>query len=178
MSKSVGLCFTAKINAKANVLKTNVAVENRFDTSKKAGAVAIWDTGAMKSLITPELAKKLELKPFQMGQIYTPSGCASAEIYKVNLYLPNRVIIRELSVLSGIPSQCDMLIGMDVISAGDFVVTNFNNKTTFSFRIPSFAEIDFCQHSYMYPTVLPSKPKRNDLCPCGSGQKYKKCCGK
>jgi uncharacterized protein YecA (UPF0149 family) len=22
------------------------------------------------------------------------------------------------------------------------------------------------------------KPGRNDLCPCGSGKKYKKCCGK
>lgn len=27
------------------------------------------------------------------------------------------------------------------------------------------------------PIVLAIKPKRNDPCPCGSGQKYKKCCG-
>ncbi len=26
------------------------------------------------------------------------------------------------------------------------------------------------------PVVLPPKVGRNDLCPCGSGRKYKKCC--
>ncbi|MFC4354325.1 SEC-C metal-binding domain-containing protein [Chryseomicrobium palamuruense] len=24
---------------------------------------------------------------------------------------------------------------------------------------------------------LPTKARRNDPCPCGSGKKYKKCCG-
>jgi hypothetical protein len=28
------------------------------------------------------------------------------------------------------------------------------------------------------PYLAPSKPGRNDPCPCGSGKKYKKCCGK
>ena len=26
-------------------------------------------------------------------------------------------------------------------------------------------------------TVTPLKPGRNDPCPCGSGRKFKKCCG-
>ena len=30
----------------------------------------------------------------------------------------------------------------------------------------------------MKPIVNPSKIGRNELCPCGSGKKYKKCCGK
>ncbi len=28
------------------------------------------------------------------------------------------------------------------------------------------------------PYIAPTKPKRNDPCPCGSGKKYKNCCGK
>jgi len=28
------------------------------------------------------------------------------------------------------------------------------------------------------PIRVDSKPKRNDPCPCGSGKKYKLCCGK
>ena len=28
------------------------------------------------------------------------------------------------------------------------------------------------------PYVAPPKVGRNDQCPCGSGKKYKKCCGK
>ncbi|HUB10215.1 MAG TPA: SEC-C metal-binding domain-containing protein [Myxococcales bacterium] len=29
----------------------------------------------------------------------------------------------------------------------------------------------------MKPYVAPPKPGRNDPCPCGSGKKYKRCCG-
>jgi len=39
--------------------------------------------------------------------------------------------------------QPQLLIGMDIIGLGDFAVTNTNDKTTFSFRIPSVQEIDF-----------------------------------
>lgn len=39
--------------------------------------------------------------------------------------------------------QPQLLIGMDIIGLGDFAVTNANDKTTFSFRIPSVREIDF-----------------------------------
>ena len=28
------------------------------------------------------------------------------------------------------------------------------------------------------PVILKKAPGRNDLCPCGSGKKYKKCCGR
>lgn len=28
------------------------------------------------------------------------------------------------------------------------------------------------------PVKSGAKPKRNDACPCGSGKKYKQCCGK
>ena len=28
------------------------------------------------------------------------------------------------------------------------------------------------------PIKADAKPKRNDPCPCGSGKKYKQCCGK
>jgi len=36
-----------------------------------------------------------------------------------------------------------MLIGMDIIGIGDFAVSNYNNKTIFSFRYPSKHKIDF-----------------------------------
>lgn len=36
---------------------------------------------------------------------------------------------------------------MDIIKHGDFSITNINNKTTFSFRIPSTKEIDYVKES-------------------------------
>ena len=62
-----------------------------------------------------------------------------------------------------------MLVGMDIIGLGDFAVSNFQDRTAFSFRMPSQEEIDL--------TPPPPKVGRNDPCPCGSGKKYKKCHG-
>ena len=36
-----------------------------------------------------------------------------------------------------------MLIGMDIISKGDFAVSNFDGNTVFTFRYPSNSEINF-----------------------------------
>ena len=37
----------------------------------------------------------------------------------------------------------DVLIGMNIITQGDFAVTNQNDKTMLSFRMPSRESIDF-----------------------------------
>ena len=37
----------------------------------------------------------------------------------------------------------DVLIGMDVIGAGDFAITNYRHKTTLTFRVPSKEALDF-----------------------------------
>lgn len=40
--------------------------------------------------------------------------------------------------------NCDVLIGMDIITIGDFTITKENNCTVFSFRYPSSPKhIDF-----------------------------------
>ena len=39
--------------------------------------------------------------------------------------------------------EFDVLIGMDIITQGDFAVTNRCGRTKFSFRFPSQADIDF-----------------------------------
>ena len=44
-----------------------------------------------------------------------------------------------IRVLTG----AEILIGMDIIGTGDFAVSNYDNKTTFSFRWPSISKIDF-----------------------------------
>ena len=41
----------------------------------------------------------------------------------------------------------DVLIGMDIITKGDFAITNPDGTTKFSFRIPSQADIDFVRES-------------------------------
>ena len=61
----------------------------------------------------------------------------------VHIGLPTGDIITDVVVTEIDSEDYDMVIGMDVISKGDFAITNKNEKTTFSFRIPSKEEIDF-----------------------------------
>ena len=75
----------------------------------------------------------------------------------------------------------ECLIGMDILTQGDLAITNANNETCVSFRIPSEQCIDFVQEyndKYHSPAKSDKHPGRNDQCPCGSGEKYKNCHGK
>jgi predicted aspartyl protease len=146
-----GLSFTRRNTSIAYELPTKVYVESSTSEGL-VEAKAIWDTGASCSLITPEIAAKLKLKPVSKTMMATPSDKnVLSNVYLINIYLPNKAKIAYIQALEGILSGCDMLIGMDIISLGDFAVTNFNGKTMFSFRMPSMAEIDFTKHSHIEP---------------------------
>ncbi|GBR75762.1 retropepsin-like super family [Candidatus Termititenax persephonae] len=159
-------------------LITEVLIENAYNTNKTQKVKALWDTGASCSLIRPEIARKLDLSVVSKTLISTPSEKdVPSNLYYVNVGLPNKVKVSNVLVVEGTPQGCDMLIGMDIITVGDFAISNFNKKTVFSFRIPSIGHIDFMKHSYVMPEVGFDRIGRNEPCPCGSGKKYKKCCG-
>ena len=117
-----------------------------------------------------------------MAKVFTAGGEHRSPVYLISLFLPNKVFIPQLRVTKGVlPGDAEVLIGMDIIGQGDFAVTNKDGKTTFSFRMPSIERIDFVKQKPIPTTpVKRASPKigRNDPCPCGSGLKYKKCCGK
>lgn len=163
----------------ARTLPTKVFIESTTNPNRMIKANALWDTGATSSLIRSDIAVNLNLKPLSKTLISTPTDKdVPSNIYLINIYLPNKAKIVDIQVLEGTPNSCDMLIGMDVITLGDFAVTNLDGKTMFSFRMPSMTEIDFCKHSHLEPRKNESpKIGRNAQCPCGSGKKFKHCCG-
>ena len=176
-----GGSFTTSYNSYSNVLKNEVIIGEHIDDNKTKMYhkkwTALWDTGATNSVITKDVVNALGLKPVMKTTAATPAGTYDAYCYYIDLYLPNHVVITGLLVMEGSPMGCDILVGMDVISKGDFAVTH-SGKTVFSFRMPSCTTIDFNKHSYMMPIKADSVPGRNDPCPCGSGKKYKNCCGR
>lgn len=184
MSADKGLCFTTKYNGKSSVLQSEVKISSAIDDNGKPNIQfnnknwkGLWDTGATKSLITANVAKELDLKVVSKCYVSNAHGTQESNCYYVNIALPNRVVVPNLLVVEGTPNGCDLLIGMDVIGIGDFAVSNYNNLTTFTFRVPSKDTIDFVEHTYLLPTKKESQPGRNTPCPCGSGKKYKYCCG-
>lgn len=171
--------LTVKYTGFSNVLQSKATMGVAFDPkttppTKTLEFNAIWDTGATASVITQNVANKCGLKPTGMVQVHTASGSNTSNTYLVSLALPNGVGFPAVKVTEAtLPRGTDLLIGMDIIGAGDFAVSNFKGKTVFTYRFPSVAMTDFVQEGNQM-----SKPGRNDPCSCGSGKKFKKCCGK
>jgi SEC-C motif/gag-polyprotein putative aspartyl protease len=163
-------------NGILNAIRSECGISQAFDLSKGQGQrpfstfQAIWDTGATGSVVTQHVVDTLSLKPIRMAEVHTAAGTFRTEGYLVNIMPPNRVAFQGVHVTRGDIAGADVLIGMDIITTGDFVITNLNGKTVCSFRWPSSTKIDFVVGSQ-----TPSG--RNDPCPCGSGKKYKNCCG-
>lgn len=186
MAKQVRVdAFTAQFDGISNVLPSETLIAPAFDSAKKEGKKefkkynAIWDTGATKTVITKRVVEECGLKPTGMAKVYTASCETKSSVYAISIVLRNNVGITPLDVTEGnLPGDLDVLIGMDVINLGDFAVTNFKGKTAFSFRIPSIDFIDFVKQRPAKSKPLPFNVGRNAPCPCGSGKKYKKCCGK
>lgn len=79
-----------------------------------------------------------------MTRVQTADGEVDAELYLVNVALPNQVGFMHLQVTKAkLGANADVLIGMDIISQGDFAVTNKGGNTIFSYRFPSAVHIDF-----------------------------------
>lgn len=106
---------------------------------------AVWDTGASGSVITQRIADELGLVPTGITNVNGITGQSQTETYLVNITLPNGVMFHGLRVTRAILEGFDVLIGMDVIAAGDFAVTGAGGKTVMSFRVPSRQTIDFAQ---------------------------------
>lgn len=104
---------------------------------------AIWDTGASYCAITQKVVDELGLTVRRPIHTETAKGGFDTYAYLVNVILPNNLIIpgrwATLSIING----ADMLIGMDVISLGDFAVSSKGNEVKFTFQIPSTHDTDY-----------------------------------
>jgi len=107
----------------------------------------LWDTGATGSAITKSMASALGLVSFGKRKVRGVHGVKETDVYYVNITLNNKNITLKAQV-----TECDelssdnsvgLLIGMNIITMGDFAVTNYQGNTTMSFRVPSLQKIDF-----------------------------------
>ncbi len=146
------LAFTTRNDRLVYELRNEVWVSKAFDptiTEEKdlpehGKYIGLWDTGATATGITPRIVKELGLAPSGVVNVSGVHGSKVVPTYYITLLLPNNVRIY------GIPAteienigEADVLIGMDIIIYGDFAISNFNNKTVFSFRTPPIETIDF-----------------------------------
>jgi predicted aspartyl protease len=156
---------------------------------------AVWDTGATHSVIRRSLAAELSLPALREATITGVGGNFRSKVYLASLHLPNDTPIPEIELLGCDDSlNSHMLIGMDIISQGDFLISTYGGTTVFSFQIPSYPGNLTLQGIQSYighdnglytnesfmdkkRATLAGRVGRNAPCSCGSGKKYKKCCG-
>lgn len=179
------VAFTTKCHNVENVLRNiiGISIPSSNGASKNyIDAEAIWDTGATNSVVSKSTAIALGLIPSTFVSVYGVTGEKIVPVYMVSIMLPNRVEL-DLPMSEGADCMgCNVLIGMDVISQGDFCVSNHGGITVFSFRKPSVKTTDYVaeinsQNTSKMKAAFPNVG-RNDPCPCESGKKYKKCCGR
>lgn len=127
--------FSNKLINEVNILYNNKSLKVK----------ALWDTGATSSCISHGVVESLALTSVGNKAIQTPTGLGQVNEYLVDVLLPNNVKVNNLVVCdSEIGAQgIGILIGMDVINLGDFSVSNYNQKTTFTFRIPSLKTTNY-----------------------------------
>ncbi|HCR52316.1 TPA: hypothetical protein DIV48_01540 [Candidatus Kaiserbacteria bacterium] len=158
------LAFTTKISGRVRVLTNKVKIGEAatLEEVERGGYqlreyTAIWDTGATNSAITQRVVRDLGLKPSGVAEVRHAKGKSSTNTYLINIGLPSRSMFGQVRVTEAdlIPDDgadekdhTQVLIGMDIIGAGDFAVTNFNGRTTFSYCQPSLREIDFIPEAH------------------------------
>jgi len=183
--------LTTTYNGISRILQNKVHVSIAFDPSthtqpinpQNCGAkeyIAIWDTGATGTVISQKIVQECGLKSIGLVKVHTANEERLSNVYLVGVFLPSNVLFSQVRVTEGTILGADVLIGMDIITRGDFVVTNKDGKTVFSFRMPSVERIDFVEQAKASKQSSRTFQKvgRNAPCLCGSGKKYKNCCGK
>jgi hypothetical protein len=139
-----GTAFTNTYIGLANKLQTKITLRPPF-SSEIREINALWDTGATSSCISTELAESMGLIATGYKNVYSATGMQECPTYLVNVTLPNKVEVNDIVAFgTSIRSQgIDMLVGMDIILLGDFVITNADGNTIFTYCYPSQKRIDF-----------------------------------
>lgn len=115
-----------------------------YSAFMKKGWRAVWDTGATRSCVTQTIVDQLQLTQIGSGIIYTATGQREIKTYLVHLWLPGEIRIKaEVASVTSFGTSADVILGMDIISQCDFVVSNLNGKTSFGYQYPSMMEFDF-----------------------------------
>lgn len=121
----------------------------------------IWDTGASGSVITKNVVDQLGLKPTGQTIVNHAQGSGITNTYLVNLALPMNVLVQSVKVTEGqLPNGVDLLIGMDIITLGDFSVTNKDGVTVMSFRMPSLVCHDYVPEAKNHAIFEQAKAQR------------------
>ena len=177
--------FTVRADGKLPTIMFDVEIspatltERNYLNPNRRKCRVMWSTGAVHSQLSRKVIEELELEA-----IIRQENDKQQLFYSLDVYLPNKVRMAKVEMTEinqALPHpDIECIIGMDIISLGDCSVSHSDGNTFFSFRVPSLGGIDYVKLSNKEKTSVrsPTMVRRNQMCPCGSGKRYKNCCGK
>ena len=131
-----------------NVIQTDSIIMPSIDEITKSGQLKytqvssmVWDTGATNTLISSQVVDALELVPLEESLVEGVGGIVKSLVYEISLYLANDIVFKNVKALCSDIGDYDLVVGMDIIAQGDFVVSNNQEKICFSYRYPSKGKI-------------------------------------
>ncbi|MCK4540830.1 MAG: clan AA aspartic protease [Spirochaetales bacterium] len=105
---------------------------------------ALWDTGATNTVISVKLAQELGLPTTGKAKTRGVHGENVVNTHLIDILLMDSVLFPTWQVSAGIIDPDNrgigLLIGMDIISLGDFALTHNGDNTAFSFLVPHLEE--------------------------------------
>jgi hypothetical protein len=141
MQQKRGEAFTVNFHKLVNEIKLPVGVGTSGGLLHQF--TAVWDTGATNTVISKKVVEVVGLVDIiDQVDTYSADGPGKADAYYVNVQLLNGVNFANLKVVQ-MEIRDDLLIGMDIIGAGDFCLTNFSGETVLTFESPPHYRYDF-----------------------------------
>ena len=121
-----------------NVIQTDSIIMPSIDEITKSGQLKytqvssmVWDTGATNTLISSQVVDALELVPLEESLVEGVGGIVKSLVYEISLYLANDIVFKNVKALCSDIGDYDLVVGMDIIAQGDFVVSNNQGKICF-----------------------------------------------
>jgi len=148
--------FTLVFRRVVSEVITSVGVVGPFIPDQPPSEVlpmkALWDTGATHCCITKQAAERAKLPAIGRAIVTGVHGAQERDEYYMNLILPNQVMVSRIRATECDEDQgkFDVIIGMSVITLGDFAISQPRDETVFTFRIPSIESIDFVEQAEAY----------------------------
>ena len=131
--------LTAIYNGVVNRPVTRVLLSTK--SGYKMKALALWDTGAVNSCVSESALKKLDSSPVDADRkccILAPNNMQESEYHKLEMEIPGvkkyqPIMVARYDFLD--TQNIDVLIGMDIISDGRFVIDTKSGNTQLSFEL-------------------------------------------
>ena len=119
----------------------DIVTESEFITldqkRRVKAARTMWDTGSNATILSTALIRELQPEQFGQGGMVGIGGESEGSTYLMHVCLPTGDVITYQEVYAAELTGCDAIIGMDIITLGDFHLDLCQGETSFTFSLPN-----------------------------------------